>query len=279
VKPDNALTKGLPQDCNERKNPLPSLIYFASEREAIRLQKEAGLPQPWTDDKILREGKFTNIKREYDRVSRFIFQWAEPVIPHAETLLFNLLFARHCNRVETLERVGPVLPDDDPEENIAKIRACEPKYATPYLCPTHYLNLGFKTREDWIFRFFPTVAQATAAALSREKSIHETVKGMDRVWGFRNWFASTQALLDFSYLRPDLVDPASEVYVGPGAAPSLRLLGKTIPQLLQIREIKELCEVFAGVEHTLCEWDKYLEFKYGMRPMSGRFLYRSHEAK
>ena len=274
MKPTNTLIKGLPQDCSERKNPLASLVYFACQREAIRLQKEAGLPWPWTDDEVLLKYKFTNVKREYDRVSRFIFKWAEPTVPHAGTLLYNLLFARHCNRIETLERVGPVLLDEDPEENIAKIRACEPKYANPYLCPTDYLKFGFKTREDWIFRFFPTVAQATAATLSCDKSIHEIVKGMDKVWGFRNWFASTQALLDFSFLRPDLVDPASEVYVGPGAAPSLRLLKKTIPDLLQVQTIREVCEVFAGVEHTLCEWDKYLEFKFGLRKMNARFLYR-----
>jgi hypothetical protein len=96
---------------------------------------------------------------------------------------------------------------------------------------------------------------------------------MDKVWGFRNWFSSTQAMLDFSYLRPDLVDPTSKVYVGPGVALALELLRMTIPEFLQVREIKELCGVFASVEHTLCEWTKYLEFKHRLRPMTGKFRY------
>jgi len=42
---------------------------FIREREAIRLRRAAGQPAPWTEDKILRAYKFTNVKREHDRTS------------------------------------------------------------------------------------------------------------------------------------------------------------------------------------------------------------------
>lgn len=43
---------------------------FMRKREDVRLAKEAGEPWPWTNDPILREYKFTNVKREHDRTSQ-----------------------------------------------------------------------------------------------------------------------------------------------------------------------------------------------------------------
>ena len=272
MKDANFLVERLPQDCAERKDPITSLIYFAHERDAIRKRKESRAPRPWTTDLILHEARFTNIRREYDWVSKFIFKWADVVAPAEEELFFNLLFARHCNKAETLSRVGPVLTDDDPEENINKIRAVKPMYATPYVCPGQF-GKDWGTREDWIFKYFPTVAKRTIPLLSHGRSISDVVERMDDIWGFRNWFSSTQALLDLAYLRPDLIDPKSEIYVGPGAIPALYLIRTSIWRLLQVKEVQELCETFAGVEHTLCEWTKYLKIKYGFRPITKRFKY------
>lgn len=41
--------------------------YWISERHAIYLRRQRGLPKPWTDDPILRDYKFTNPFRENDR--------------------------------------------------------------------------------------------------------------------------------------------------------------------------------------------------------------------
>lgn len=43
---------------------------FVEERERIRLQKEADLPFPWTEDPILQTYKFTNVRRHHDKTSR-----------------------------------------------------------------------------------------------------------------------------------------------------------------------------------------------------------------
>jgi hypothetical protein len=52
-----------------------TLWYFASERFAIyekRLRKEL---QPWTDDPIFLENKFTNTFRAADRVSQYLIRY------------------------------------------------------------------------------------------------------------------------------------------------------------------------------------------------------------
>ena len=50
--------------------PLNRLVYFITEREAIRLKKEAGEPKPWTSDPILQQYRFCNVRRMDDKVSK-----------------------------------------------------------------------------------------------------------------------------------------------------------------------------------------------------------------
>ena len=46
------------------------LFDYMIERENIRKRKEAGQPWPWTDDPILQEGRFTNVRRSDDKTTR-----------------------------------------------------------------------------------------------------------------------------------------------------------------------------------------------------------------
>mmetsp|Transcript_34461 Transcript_34461/g.120301 ORF Transcript_34461/g.120301 Transcript_34461/m.120301 type:complete len:462 (-) Transcript_34461:831-2216(-) len=45
---------------------------FMQRREALRLRKEADSPWPWTGDDIFQRYKFTNVRREDDRVTRWL---------------------------------------------------------------------------------------------------------------------------------------------------------------------------------------------------------------
>jgi 5-hmdU DNA kinase, helical domain len=49
-----------------------ALFNFIAERERIRCRRAAGEPPPWTADPILREWSFTNVRREDDRVTRWV---------------------------------------------------------------------------------------------------------------------------------------------------------------------------------------------------------------
>lgn len=48
------------------------LIAWVKAREELRLKKESGAPPPWTDDPILQQYRFTNVRRRHDRVSRWL---------------------------------------------------------------------------------------------------------------------------------------------------------------------------------------------------------------
>lgn len=49
---------------------LGALVGWIGEREVVRLRREAGEPKPWTDDPILRECSFCNVRREEGRPRR-----------------------------------------------------------------------------------------------------------------------------------------------------------------------------------------------------------------
>ena len=85
-------------------DPLDRFLDFIFEREEIRLRRAKGEPGPWTDDPILREWSFTNIRREDDRVTKWIAaNWRKP---HADDpdLWFAMVVARLVNWPDDTEQ-------------------------------------------------------------------------------------------------------------------------------------------------------------------------------
>jgi hypothetical protein len=87
-------------------------VYWITEREAIRRRREAGEPAPWTNDPILRDYRFCNVRREHDAVTRHIAKtWREP---HASDpqLWFAMAVARCINWPDTLDELEYPVPWD-----------------------------------------------------------------------------------------------------------------------------------------------------------------------
>lgn len=79
---------------------------FIWEREQIRIRKEAGEPKPWTSDPILQSYRFCNIRREDDKVTRWIKEnWRDPYEGHPG-MGRAMLLARMVNWPDTLEEIG-----------------------------------------------------------------------------------------------------------------------------------------------------------------------------
>jgi RecA-family ATPase len=91
-------------------NPRDRAVAWAIERERIRQRKETGEPPPWTGDPILAAGRFCNVYREHDAVTRWVT--ANIVEPHRDDpdLWFALLAARCCsNEPDALAKLVPYL--------------------------------------------------------------------------------------------------------------------------------------------------------------------------
>lgn len=79
------------------------LLHWIRERLAILAKKNAGLPKPWTEDKILQSYRFCNVHREDDTVTKWIAEhWREP----DQNLPLAMVVARTCNWPDTLHDIG-----------------------------------------------------------------------------------------------------------------------------------------------------------------------------
>lgn len=87
-------------------------VEFVQERDRIRVKKEmTGEPAPWTDDYILRAYRFCNIRREDDKVTKWIRQNWSARFGDDPDLWFAMVVARLFNYPESLrELTDKVLP-------------------------------------------------------------------------------------------------------------------------------------------------------------------------
>ena len=124
------------------------LFTYMLERENIRRRKEAGDPAPWTDDPILREFSFTNVRRSDDRTTRDLMaNFYRPNVAGARPgdVLFNCAMARWFGRADAVAHIG-WLTDWDADTAIARARQWSHTFAQAgtyrYHCTPHPLMKG-----------------------------------------------------------------------------------------------------------------------------------------
>lgn len=86
---------------------LNSLYEFITERYSIYKKREKGLEPPWSDSQIFNTYKFTNVRREHDKVSKWLIDniSTNNNLSNKEKLMRSFLF-RMYNRVESGESLG-----------------------------------------------------------------------------------------------------------------------------------------------------------------------------
>ena len=85
------------------KDPVSAFFKFCKEREQIRIKREQGQSFPWSEDQIFQKGRFLNVFREDDRVSKSIIKFAEGLEQDLPDLVQALFFARWCNKGVVLD--------------------------------------------------------------------------------------------------------------------------------------------------------------------------------
>ncbi len=89
----------------EIEDPVQSFFDYCKKREAVRVKRESGNIYPWSDDPILQKGRFLNVFREDDKVSKSIIKFAEPAKDDLPLLIQALFFSRWCNRDLTIDQL------------------------------------------------------------------------------------------------------------------------------------------------------------------------------
>lgn len=231
-----------------REKNIENFFVYARAREQIRLDRESGLPPPWTKDMILRRNRFCNVHREDDKTTRWFRDNVRDRLRDSPKVLLATVVFRMFNRIESGEAI---FRDDDLMGGYSAFdsfantgntydmkRALVHRQGSgPYVTGSYIISTpGGKSKLDgvlWILRNFYKKSdwESTGRTMLRERN-EDTPVALEVAW---NW------LRELSYLGPfhsyeivtdlrhtSLLDRAPDVMTwcnpGPGARRGLRRL-------------------------------------------------------
>ena len=282
---------------------LQPLFYWVREREAVRIRKDTGASHPWTSDPIIRDFRFCNVRREDDRVTRWIDSNIR--LPYAthEHLWFMLCISRMICWPDTLsELIRDCWPSyqhftiEGMREVLAARRVRDQKvWTAAYLIPSGPVKGEFREThicrntlgQIWSHRnrfsnHFKLDYPAHTPTLSNTHWLLSSYKG----WGD---FMAYQAVVDmrFTPLLMSAPDIDGWAAAGPGTLRGLnrlssRPLDAKISQSQARVEMRSIYDVitretgvvmdFSDIPNILCETDKYLRIKLGEGKMKAKYV-------
>jgi hypothetical protein len=275
------------------------LYAFMKKREMVRLNKEAGHPWPWTDDKILQTYKFTNVKREHDRTTKWMREhWTGPNEDKELSLqLFNCALFRYFGTSEFAESIGWQHGWETYEQGKVKETAARKLVRKQRVFTGAYVitNQGVSAPKQevvvdyFLTPFFKACPDLVAIAQS-SKSWEAVATAMRSLQGFGGSGFMTKEVLQDAIHTPvlsDCTDQNTFCPVGPGARRGLnRLFDRELKfRLPDELFLKEMIWIFADrhkhwpkdfvelelhdIQFQLCEYDKYERVRLGQgRPRS-----------
>lgn len=85
------------------------LYRWILDRYEVHLKKDVwGLPAPWTDNPIIREYRFTNVRREHDKETKWVIENICKAEMSQANKWMNLILFRMVNKSETCKNFMPI---------------------------------------------------------------------------------------------------------------------------------------------------------------------------
>ena len=268
----------------EIEDPVESFFDFCKERENIRISRENGEDFPWSKDEIFQNGRFLNVFREDDRVSKSIIKFAGNLNEEPSKLINAVFFARWCNRQEVLDTL---MPEDlnDPDNLKIKLESIDP-WCNETAYPVEPVTWKGKqySRIDAATKLFYEVQDSLLNILeSSNKSVINATNNINKEFQMQNDFPIFMAVMDIAWFRPDIIPIESEVPTGIGAVAYLdRLqnhLGLSSHQEVGEKMI-ELQKTYwpeakrgfnpIDIEYLACECRKYYSYINGTKVFEGK---------
>lgn len=265
-------------------------VNFIKVREAARVGHDANEPKPWVKDLIIQKYRFCNVRREDDKVTRWIAKyWRAPLSElDSPNLWFWMLVARLVNNPETLNLMSMVLNDKWSEREFIKairtrMRNGEKAWGGAYIVST---NGNKMEKSSYI------AEHALTPAWKRRKEIQprhgEDLKEFCRrlltLNGVQGFIAG-QVIADAKYADPYLRtawDWQTFAISGPGSCRGLnRVVGRALNEpwreqhwhdelsALRTETNKRLVPPWENglhaqdIQNCLCEFDKYERVRLG----------------
>ena len=269
-------------------------------------------PFPWTDDPILSKYKFTNVYRELDRGTKFLWSGME-IFKSLDELLWPVVNYRFINRPEPFLWLGScaldMQSDDDVHETVECLREYakdtkKPVFNTAYrvICNTPQGDTRLDELERTLKEFqanYPEILKKLKKAKTYEE-FNKALQWIRHVGPFLAYEIAT----DLVNICPEVRKKFSEndwANIGPGAFVGLlnifpehrrklvkepQDLGLDLAKNLQKMQMEYLHEFpfyknkrlsLRNIEHSLCEYGKYCNIAKGKGRARPRFTPSSHE--
>ena len=282
---------------------LETFKYYVAERYNMHILKDVlGKPFPWTDDVILSMYRFTNIRREQDKNSKYLLGIMKS---HGNKLRYNMvgniLLFRLFNKIETMEYLGGWVDFNKYDEDLIRQRLADTPEGYVYFTNA-YLSSGMKKefnkyfpKETMRVMNVPNVVNKFMSDIGTDiflaESPQEVIDAFKKVKGI-NDFLAYQLFVDLTYLEDFPWSENEFVMSGPGCSLGLSYLfkdngGLTDEELLfWLRDncpiTREWCQEHMidlpmedrymnvmSLENCMCELGKYMKTKLGVgRPRS-----------
>ena len=266
------------------EDPVKSFFDFCKERENIRIARENGEDFPWSTDEIFQNGRFLNVFREDDRVSKSIIKFASNLNEYPSKLVNAVFFARWCNRQEVLDTFTP--DDLDNSENLKnKLENIDP-WCNETAYPVEPVTWEDKqySRIDAATQLFYEIKDSLLDILeSSNKSVITATNNINKEFQMQNDFPIFMAVIDIAWFRPDIIPIESEVPTGIGAVAYLDRLQNHLglsshqevgEKMIELQK-KYWPEAKRGfnpidIEYLACECRKYYSYINGTKVFEGK---------
>jgi len=269
------------------EDPVQSFFDYYKKREAVRVKRESGEAYPWTDDPILQKGRFLNVFREDDKVSKSIIKFAEPAKEDLPLLIQALFFGRWCNRDSTIDKLSL---DDlaDPEALKEKLLGLEQwENSTAYPVEDSYWGDKLYSRIDASTnKFFEKKEELVELVLNSSRSVITATENINKQFKMANNFPIFMALIDIAWFREDVIPITTDVPTGIGAEPYLDRLQKFLnlnnhqdvgTKMIELQKKfwpeakREFYPI--DIEYQSCECRKYFSYVNGTKKFEGKNLF------
>ena len=267
------------------------VVYWIHARDRVRAAKEAGLPEPWTEDPLLRDYRWCNVRRLDDRVSRRLFENWHDDTQNPPTQLVSAVLGRLINWPDSLDELArPFAGALHPNTRATlERRALEGKKVLTgaYVVP----GVPGRDKVDSVCSLVEKVA-ASAGGVMNAVSMRATWQALTAFDGLGS-FLARQIVADLAHLHAGAMweDQADWAPVGPGSARGMnRLLGRPKDKAVAQAEFEKLLPQLAEVvrplvadiwsdrrlqamdlQNCLCEFDKYRRLTLGEGKVRARY--------
>ena len=270
------------------EDPVKSFFDYCKEREEVRKKRESGEPFPWSKDSIFQKGRFLNVFREDDKVSKSIIQFAEPAKNDLPLLIQSLFFGRWCNKQTTIDNLT-VNELNNPEALKNKLINVEQwENYTAYPVEDSYWGEKLYSRIDAAtYKFFDKKEEITEIIINSNQDVITATKSINRQFKMNNDFPIFMALIDIAWFREDIIPITTNVPTGIGAEPYLdrlqEFLNLSNHQEVGLKMIDLQKEYWPeakrdfypiDIEYQSCECRKYFSYVNGTKKFEGKNLFQ-----